>query len=623
MNKRLLLATAAAIALCSSPGFSQSGGGAGVKTVTDGATTVNNANKITVSGASVTNSGGGNATITVSGGGGGSSTSITNGTYTTYWQYNPSANVYESTFLSNIAGYNVSQFRNANPLGYSAATAGGDDCPAYGTEHSAVGYGNKQNPASPGIFGGRTYWEGSYVAFPNNLADTTLSGAINNSATSIVVAATTNLPTISGCSGYLLEIEPGSANSELVYVTSAASTTLTVIRGAYGTSAVAHNNGVEVASLPTPDMEIVQSGMGRILGSTSWSSLQRVFLPRTRDRIDFMRTYNDRTNTQAVSVDTVNSRLSIGAGTAPGYSIDIGKDSANSGELGIRMVNQDGAGNDRATIRAFGTANNTNINFAGQIGVGLVDYNGTIASGYTLGQFVFGGAVGTLTTTYAEPYFAASIVGVAEGTFSASNSMPTGISFRTGSTGNLMGGTGPFGAEAAHIWQSGNVTIGSYSSDPANGALLNINGTGSATVWQTATFNVGSLASVTSPAVLNCAVFSSACEIHLAAGGSQGIRLDSNTEVGSSNSSTFWVHNSLWAPGIGSRGTSANFTVDTWDNGGTLLVANGTSRKLAFYSGSGTAKQTPTGACAGNTGCQALRDALGTLGLINTGSISN
>jgi hypothetical protein len=45
--------------------------------------------------------------------------------------------------------------------------------------------------------------------------------------------------------------------------------------------------------------------------------------------------------------------------------------------------------------------------------------------------------------------------------------------------------------------------------------------------------------------------------------------------------------------------------------------------KIAFNGATPIVKATPVGACAGNTGCQAMRDALGNLGLIATGSITN
>lgn len=62
----------------------------------------------------------------------------------------------------------------------------------------------------------------------------------------------------------------------------------------------------------------------------------------------------------------------------------------------------------------------------------------------------------------------------------------------------------------------------------------------------------------------------------------------------------------------------------TWNTTGNALSLQPTAGgKLAFNGATPIVKATPVGACAGNTGCQAVRDALGNLGLINTGSISN
>jgi hypothetical protein len=66
-------------------------------------------------------------------------------------------------------------------------------------------------------------------------------------------------------------------------------------------------------------------------------------------------------------------------------------------------------------------------------------------------------------------------------------------------------------------------------------------------------------------------------------------------------------------------GLKATLTCDT--SNGVVVAASGNN--LGFYGATAIAKATPSGACAGNTGCQALRDALGNLGLINVGSISN
>jgi hypothetical protein len=68
--------------------------------------------------------------------------------------------------------------------------------------------------------------------------------------------------------------------------------------------------------------------------------------------------------------------------------------------------------------------------------------------------------------------------------------------------------------------------------------------------------------------------------------------------------------------GVGLTGT---VTCSTSDG---ITVGSG-SGKLAFYGATPIVKATPSGACAGNTGCQALRGALVNLGFINGGSISD
>lgn len=68
-------------------------------------------------------------------------------------------------------------------------------------------------------------------------------------------------------------------------------------------------------------------------------------------------------------------------------------------------------------------------------------------------------------------------------------------------------------------------------------------------------------------------------------------------------------------------GTGLTLTPTCATRDGITVAAAGT--KLALYGATPIVKATPVGACAGNTGCQALRDALGNLGAIATGSISN
>ncbi|MFG3509662.1 hypothetical protein ACGF5F_29640 [Streptomyces sp. NPDC047821] len=80
--------------------------------------------------------------------------------------------------------------------------------------------------------------------FYSNLAQqTTLSGSVSAGATSIGVGATTGLP---GSFPYVLALDYGGATEELVVVTAAAGTTLTVTRGHSGTSAQSHSLGAVV-----------------------------------------------------------------------------------------------------------------------------------------------------------------------------------------------------------------------------------------------------------------------------------------------------------------------------------------------------------------------------------------
>ena len=72
---------------------------------------------------------------------------------------------------------------------------------------------------------------------------TTLSGAINSSVTSISVASVSGFP---GSFPYTLIIDQDQVTEEIVTVTAASGTTLTVTRGVDGTSAVAHDAGAAV-----------------------------------------------------------------------------------------------------------------------------------------------------------------------------------------------------------------------------------------------------------------------------------------------------------------------------------------------------------------------------------------
>lgn len=110
---------------------------------------------------------------------------------------------------------------------------------------------------------------------------TTLNGGISNSATSIVVNATTGFPT---SYPYTLILERDTVNEEVVKVTAAAGTTLTVVRGQDGTSGVSHANaatvvhGVSAQDFTEPQNHIAASSgvhglAGTVVGTTDTQSL--------------------------------------------------------------------------------------------------------------------------------------------------------------------------------------------------------------------------------------------------------------------------------------------------------------------------------------------------------------
>ncbi|MFF5471053.1 hypothetical protein [Streptomyces achromogenes] len=79
--------------------------------------------------------------------------------------------------------------------------------------------------------------------YSNTAQQTTLSGSVSSGATTINVASTAGFPP---STPYTLALDYGAATEELVSVTSAAGTTLTVTRGYGGTSAQSHSLGAVV-----------------------------------------------------------------------------------------------------------------------------------------------------------------------------------------------------------------------------------------------------------------------------------------------------------------------------------------------------------------------------------------
>lgn len=79
--------------------------------------------------------------------------------------------------------------------------------------------------------------------YSSTAIDTTLDGAVNSSGTSIVVGSVSGFPT---SYPYTLALSFDTASEELVNVTAASGTTLTIVRAQDGTTAVGHDAGAAV-----------------------------------------------------------------------------------------------------------------------------------------------------------------------------------------------------------------------------------------------------------------------------------------------------------------------------------------------------------------------------------------
>jgi len=130
-------------------------------------------------------------------------------------------------------------------------------------------------------------------------------------------------------------------------------------------------------------------------------------------------------------------------------------------------------------IESFGNRNDGNSSFGGRYGASYRRSDGTaIASGCGLGYYAFGGQWGTgVGYTSANLLYAASIVGVAEGSFTSATAMATGLSFRTGLTGQALSAVNTtYGTERMRIDSVGNVTLQENIS--VGGAVPTTSGTG-------------------------------------------------------------------------------------------------------------------------------------------------
>jgi len=180
--------------------------------------------------------------------------------------------------------------------------------------------------------------------FSSVAVETTLSGTITSGATSMTVGSVTGWPSSPSVSApYTVILDPDTASEEVVEVTGAAGTVLTIVRGVDGTTAKAHNagavvkHGVSARDFSEPadhiDNTTTAHGVsGAVVGTASTQTL-------TNKTIDAsLNTISNITSAMITDGTIVNADINASAAIAASKIAGTAVTQADSGTVTSTMI---------------------------------------------------------------------------------------------------------------------------------------------------------------------------------------------------------------------------------------------------------------------------------------------